>query len=96
MGEAIGTYRGRPRSARLVEFVGSDVSGFARDNLVAYLTEQLAATGTLPTDRRIWWSASATRSGDWRLVVHARGGATAPWGPAGVQRTTARLVSTPT
>jgi ATP-dependent Lhr-like helicase len=93
MGEAIGSYLREAESARLPEFVGSDLAGFARENLVAYLTEQLAATGMLPTDRRIIVERFRDEIGDWRLVVHAPWGArvTAPWALLVSSELTARL-----
>jgi len=54
---------------------------WAAANLVAYLTEQRAATGHLPTDRTILVERFRDELGDWRLVVHSPFGApvNAPW-----------------
>jgi ATP-dependent Lhr-like helicase len=54
---------------------------WAAGNLVAYLAEQRAATGQLPTDRTIVVERFRDELGDWRLVVHSPFGApvNAPW-----------------
>ena len=95
MGEAIGAYLRQAETAgkRLPDHVGSDLGGFARDNLVSYLTEQLAATGVLPTDRRVVVERFRDEIGDWRMVVHAPWGArvTAPWALLVSAELTARL-----
>ncbi len=95
MGEAIGAFLREAEAAGkgLTEFVGADVSGFARDNLATYLRDQLAATGMLPTDRRVVVERFRDEIGDWRLVVHAPWGArvTAPWALLVSSELTARL-----
>jgi ATP-dependent Lhr-like helicase len=95
MGEAIGAFLREAEAAGkgLTEFVGADVSGFARDNLATYLRDQLAATGMLPTDRRVVIERFRDEIGDWRLVVHAPWGArvTAPWALLVSSELTARL-----
>ncbi len=50
-------------------------------NLLAYLTEQKAATGHLPDDRTMLVERFRDELGDWRLVVHSPFGAqvNAPW-----------------
>jgi ATP-dependent Lhr-like helicase len=50
-------------------------------NLLAYLTEQKAATGHLPDDRTLLVERFRDELGDWRLVVHSPFGAqvNAPW-----------------
>ncbi|HEU5270325.1 MAG TPA: DEAD/DEAH box helicase, partial [Jatrophihabitans sp.] len=54
---------------------------WAAGNLVAYLAEQRAATGQLPTDRTVVVERFRDELGDWRLVVHSPFGApvNAPW-----------------
>ena len=54
---------------------------WAADNLVAYLTEQRAATGHVPDDRTIVVERFRDEIGDWRIVVHSPYGARvhAPW-----------------
>ena len=70
--------------------VGLDA--FAAENLATYLSEQIAATAVLPTDRRIVVERFRDEIGDWRLVVHAPVGRPRqrPVGPAGVRELTAR------
>jgi ATP-dependent Lhr-like helicase len=50
-------------------------------NLLAYLTEQRAATNHLPDDRTVLVERFRDELGDWRLVVHSPFGApvNAPW-----------------
>ncbi|HSY15621.1 MAG TPA: DEAD/DEAH box helicase, partial [Jatrophihabitantaceae bacterium] len=50
-------------------------------NLLAYLAEQRAATGTLPDDHTLLVERFRDELGDWRLVVHSPFGApvNAPW-----------------
>ncbi|HAX82318.1 MAG TPA: DEAD/DEAH box helicase, partial [Actinobacteria bacterium] len=53
----------------------------AADNLIAYLAAEVAATGTLPTDRTIVVERYRDEIGDWRLVVLSPFGSRvhAPW-----------------
>ncbi|WP_410588566.1 DEAD/DEAH box helicase [Amycolatopsis sp. lyj-23] len=53
----------------------------ACDNLLAYLTEQKAATRHVPNDRTILLERYRDELGDWRIVVHSPFGAqvNAPW-----------------
>ena len=82
MGRAIGTFlreaEARSPGRRMAD---TDLDTYARQNLVAYLDEQLSATGVLPTDRRLLVERFRDEIGDWRMVVHAPWGArvTAPW-----------------
>ncbi len=46
----------------------------ARRNLDAYVRDQLAATGAVPTDAQLVVERSRDELGDWRLIVHS------PWG----------------
>ncbi|MFC4556335.1 DEAD/DEAH box helicase [Georgenia faecalis] len=54
---------------------------WARDNLLAYLEEQRAATGRLSDDRTIVVERFRDEIGDWRVVVHSPFGGRvhAPW-----------------
>ena len=54
---------------------------WARDNLLAYLSEQQEATGRLPDDRTIVVERFRDELGDWRVVIHSPYGAPvhAPW-----------------
>ena len=58
---------------------GLDAS--ASTNLLAYLAEQRAATGTLPDDRTILVERFRDELGDWRLAIHSPFGAQVnqPW-----------------
>ncbi|WP_186382542.1 ATP-dependent helicase [Amycolatopsis rhizosphaerae] len=53
----------------------------ARNNLLAYLDEQRAATRHIPNDRTILLERFRDELGDWRVVVHSPFGAqvNAPW-----------------
>ena len=54
---------------------------FAAENLLAYLGEQKAHTGTLPTDRRITIERFRDELGDWRICILSPFGVRvhAPW-----------------
>ena len=54
---------------------------WAADNLLAYLAEQRAHSGTVPDDRTIVLERFRDELGDWRVVVHSPFGAQvhAPW-----------------
>ncbi|MFN8076940.1 MAG: ATP-dependent helicase [Kineosporiaceae bacterium] len=85
LGEAVGGFvrelvqldrdaaRARVRAAGLDEW--------AADNLLTYLEDQRAATGTVPDDRRLLVERFRDELGDWRVVVHSPYGAQvhAPW-----------------
>jgi ATP-dependent helicase Lhr and Lhr-like helicase len=53
----------------------------ARRNLDAYVRDQLAATGSVPTDRQLVVERSRDELGDWRIIVHSPYGRRvhAPW-----------------
>ncbi|MEJ7629295.1 MAG: DEAD/DEAH box helicase, partial [Nocardioidaceae bacterium] len=57
------------------------LDAFAAGNLVAYLTEQLADTGSVPHDRQLVVERCRDELGDWRLIVHSPYGAAVhgPW-----------------
>ena len=59
----------------------SGLDEFAARNLVAYLTEQSAATGALPTDQTIVFERFRDELGDWRVCVHSPlgTGVLTPW-----------------
>jgi ATP-dependent helicase Lhr and Lhr-like helicase len=61
-----------------------DLDAWAADNLVAYLDEQVAATGTLPDDRTVVVERFRDELGDWRVCVLSPFGAQvhAPWAMA--------------
>ncbi len=58
-----------------------DLDELAAENLLAYLEDEQAATGALPTDRRIVVERFRDELGDWRLVVLTPFGGRvhAPW-----------------
>jgi ATP-dependent Lhr-like helicase len=57
------------------------LDAWATDNLLAYVTEQRAATGHVPDDRTVVVERFRDELGDWRVVVHSVFGAqvNAPW-----------------
>jgi ATP-dependent helicase Lhr and Lhr-like helicase len=61
-----------------------DLDAWAADNLVGYLEEQVAATGTLPDDRTIVVERFRDELGDWRVCLLSPFGAQvhAPWAMA--------------
>jgi ATP-dependent helicase Lhr and Lhr-like helicase len=61
-----------------------DLDAWAADNLVGYLEEQVAATGTLPDDRTIVVERFRDDLGDWRVCLLSPFGAQvhAPWAMA--------------
>ncbi len=76
LGERIGAFlRAHERHPLDEDPPGVTMSDWARENLRAYLVEQRAATGALPTDRRIVVERFRDELGDWRVVVHSVFGA---------------------
>ena len=89
LGRAIGAFtrelRGSRRAsalARLKDEVGLDA--WAAENLVAYLDDQLEATGAVPDDRTVVVERFRDEIGDWRMCVLSPFGQRvhAPWGLA--------------
>ncbi|MDQ0728397.1 ATP-dependent Lhr-like helicase [Microbacterium sp. W4I20] len=85
LGEALGAFSREVAAAtpekaaqRLIE-AGLDEQ--ARMNLMAHLTEQREATGTLPTDRTLTVERGRDEVGDWRVILHSPYGMKvhAPW-----------------
>ena len=85
LGEAVGAFTRElaampvadaERTAR-----GAGLDAYAAGNLVTYLTEQVEATRTLPSDRALVVERFRDELGDWRLVVHSPYGTPvhAPW-----------------
>ena len=85
LGEAVGAFTRElaampPADAeRTAQDTGLDA--YAAGNLVTYLTEQVEATRTLPSDRSLVVERFRDELGDWRLVVHSPYGTPvhAPW-----------------
>jgi len=74
----VGGMRQEAATVRLRE-AGLDDS--AASNLVAYLAEQQATTGALPTDRTVVFERFRDELGDWRVCVHCPlgTGVLSPW-----------------
>ncbi|MCK2037800.1 ATP-dependent helicase [Microbacterium sp. SSW1-49] len=97
LGEALGKFSREVSTAapekaaqRLIE-AGLDEQ--ARANLLAHLTEQREATGTLPTDRTLTVERGRDEVGDWRVILHSPYGMKvhAPWALAINARVRERL-----
>jgi ATP-dependent Lhr-like helicase len=89
LGRAIGAFtrelRGKRRAEalqRLQDDLGLDA--WAADNLVAYLDDQLEATGAVPDDRTVVIERFRDEVGDWRVCILSPFGSPvhAPWGLA--------------
>ncbi|MGA8210609.1 MAG: ATP-dependent helicase, partial [Nocardioidaceae bacterium] len=85
LGRAIGAFTrelgGLPVAQATQRCTEAGLDDWAAGNLVAFLTEQRAATATLPTDRTVVVERFRDELGDWRIVVHSPFGAQvhAPW-----------------
>ena len=97
LGEALGAFSREVSSAtpekaakRLID-AGLDEQ--ARMNLLAHLSEQREATGTLPTDRTLTVERGRDEVGDWRVILHSPYGMKvhAPWALAINARVRERL-----
>ncbi|WP_425840110.1 Lhr family ATP-dependent helicase [Microbacterium sp. PA5] len=97
LGEALGKFSREVAAAtpekateRLRE---SGLDDNAIGNLLAYLTEQREATGTLPTDKTLTVERSRDEVGDWRIILHSPYGmhVHAPWALAVNARIRERL-----
>ena len=89
LGRAIGAFtrelRGKRRAealARLHDDIGLD--DWAAENLVAYLDDQMEATGAVPDDRTVVVERFRDEIGDWRMCILSPFGQRvhAPWGLA--------------
>ncbi|MEV7693835.1 ATP-dependent helicase [Microbacterium sp. NPDC089189] len=97
LGEALGAFSrelsaATPEKARdRLQEAGLDV--WAQDNLLAYLAEQVEATGSVPTDRSLTVERSRDEVGDWRVILHSPYGMQvhAPWALAVNARIRERL-----
>lgn len=97
LGEALGRFSREVSAAtpekaaqRLIE---AGLDDQARMNLMAHLTEQREATGTLPTDRTLTVERGRDEVGDWRVILHSPYGMKvhAPWALAINARVRERL-----
>ena len=85
LGEAVGAFTRElaamptSRAERAAREAGLDA--YAAANLVAYLTEQVEATRSLPSDQTLLVERFRDELGDWRLVLHSPYGTPvhAPW-----------------
>ena len=89
LGRAVGAFTarlGRLGQARAVAWLKANtpLDTFAAENLAAYVAEQKAETGTLPTDRSITVERFRDELGDWRVCILTPFGARihAPWAMA--------------
>ncbi len=97
LGEALGAFS-REVSAAAPEkaaqrLIDAGLDEQARANLMAHLTEQREATGTLPTDRTLTVERGRDEVGDWRVILHSPYGMKvhAPWSLAINARVRERL-----
>ncbi len=95
LGRAIGAFAGELASGTVdqarLEADGLDER--AARNLTAFVAEQKAATGVVPTDRTLLVERFRDELGDWRLVLHSPYGTPvhAPWALAVAARIRERL-----
>jgi ATP-dependent Lhr-like helicase len=97
LGQAIGAYLrrlgklGEERAAAWLE-ANSPLDAFAARNLAAYVAEQKAHTGNLPTDQAITIERFRDELGDWRVCILTPFGARihAPWAIALQERLSAQ------
>ncbi|AEI12551.1 ATP-dependent helicase [Cellulomonas gilvus] len=70
-----------PDDAALATVQAAGLDPWASDNLLAYLREQVAATGVVPSDTALVLERFRDELGDWRIVLHSPYGARvhAPW-----------------
>ncbi|MFK0403454.1 ATP-dependent helicase [Microbacterium sp. NPDC090225] len=97
LGEALGAFS-REVSAATPEkaaqrLIDAGLDAQARANLLAHLSEQREATGTLPTDRTLTVERGRDEVGDWRVILHSPYGMKvhAPWALAINARVRERL-----
>ena len=85
LGEAVGAFVRElsrlPTEAAVARAASAGLDDFAAGNLVAFLAEQVADTGHVPTDRTLLVERCRDELGDWRLIVHSPYGAAVhgPW-----------------
>ncbi len=97
LGEALGRFSrevssaGAEKATARLDAAGLDAH--AQENLLTYLAEQRAATGSLPTDRTLTVERSRDEVGDWRVILHSPYGMQvhAPWALAVNARIRERL-----
>lgn len=79
LGAAIGRFL--RETAGAPSFASAIADANARHNLRTLIEEQIAATGTLPTDRTLVLERCRDENGDWRVILHSPYGQRvhAPW-----------------
>ncbi|MFN2388056.1 MAG: DEAD/DEAH box helicase [Actinomycetota bacterium] len=88
LGSALGAFvrelAAMPAAGQISRLRTMGLDELAADNLVAYLAEQKAATGSLPDDRTLVIERFRDELGDWRVCIHSPFGARvhAPWAQA--------------
>ena len=97
LGEALGAFSRelttvKPEQAK-ARLDAAGLDAYAQQNLLAYLTEQREATGTLPTDQSLTIERGRDEVGDWRIILHSPYGmgVHAPWALAVNARIRERL-----
>lgn len=95
LGRAIGAFAGEVAAGRDVDarLEAAGLDQWAVDNLKNFVSEQAAATGTVPTDATLVVERFRDELGDWRLVLHSPYGTPvhAPWALAISARIRERL-----
>lgn len=97
LGEALGKFSREVSTATAEKAEGrlrdAGLDDRAAGNLMAYLSEQREATGTLPTDRSLTVERGRDEVGDWRVILHSPYGMQvhAPWALAVNARIRERL-----
>ncbi|ALJ18956.1 Lhr family ATP-dependent helicase [Microbacterium sp. No. 7] len=97
LGEALGRFSreiaAEPPEKATARLRESGLNDNAIANLLAYLSEQREATGSLPTDRTLTVERSRDEVGDWRVILHSPYGmhVHAPWALAVNARIRERL-----
>ncbi len=95
LGAAIGRFLGAADDPEPLAAMAADVglSDGALANLSSLIADQRAATGTVPTDRRLVVERFRDELGDWRIIMHSPYGLRvhAPWASAVAARLADRL-----
>lgn len=78
LGRALGTFtrelaleNSKDASAAHARLRSIGLDGWAADNLLAYVGEQVAATGQVPSEKHLLVERFRDELGDWRLVLHS-------------------------
>ncbi len=97
LGEALGKFSREVSTATpekaMARLKDAGLDENATGNLLAYLSEQREATGTLPTDRTLTVERGRDEVGDWRVILHSPYGMQvhSPWALAVNARIRERL-----